>query len=492
MSGGGNELQDFEYFAPSSIDEAVTLLGRDGARPIAGGTDLLVHMRAGTTSPGYLVDLAGLGLSYVRQEAGMVKIGATTTFSELLDSELIRRHLLCLAESVAQIGAVQCRNMATIGGNLCSAVPSADSAPPLLVLGAQVVIVGRHGERVLPLDQFFAGPKQSVLQPGEILVAIEVPLPAQRTGTSFLKLGRRRAMTLAVVNAAALVSPGEDGRTVEDVRIALGAVAPTPIRARRAESILQGQVISEVLIEEAAAAAAGETKPISDLRATVEYRREVSRVLAKRTLLEAWRRATGETECAGTSWMPAMQPTSAGGQVRLRPSGKAAPGGTRLTAEAPIELRVNGRAERVVVKPQALLADVLRNQLGLTGTKKGCGTGECGACTVLLDGRPINSCLMLAVQAQNAEITTIEGLGAPGNLHPLQEAFIVHGALQCGFCGPGMLLAAKALLDTNPHPTEQDIRYAIGGNICRCTGYVKIVESIAATAQVMAQAGGAP
>ncbi len=193
---------------------------------------MLVQFRAGNTTPEHLVDLAGLGLGYVRQEIDAVKIGATTTFSELLNSELVWRHLPCLAEAVAQIGAVQCRNMATIGGNLCSAVPSADSAPPLLVLDAQVKIAWQNGERVLALEQFFAGPKQSVLEQGEILAEIEVPIPPPRTGTSFLKLGRRRAMTLAIVNVAALVSVGRDGRTAEHVRIALGAGAPTPMPAR--------------------------------------------------------------------------------------------------------------------------------------------------------------------------------------------------------------------------------------------------------------------
>jgi carbon-monoxide dehydrogenase small subunit len=155
--------------------------------------------------------------------------------------------------------------------------------------------------------------------------------------------------------------------------------------------------------------------------------------------------------------------------------------------EQPIELRVNGQLHQVVVKPQDLLVDVLREQIGLTGTKKGCGTGECGACTVLIDGRPVNACLVIAVRAQNKEILTIEGLGTPEHLHPLQEAFIMNAAVQCGFCAPGMLLAAKALLDKNRFPTEREIRQALSGNLCRCTGYAKIVQAIQSVAQAMAQ-----
>ena len=152
-----------------------------------------------------------------------------------------------------------------------------------------------------------------------------------------------------------------------------------------------------------------------------------------------------------------------------------------------IELRVNGQSFTVLVKPQDLLVDVLRDQLGLTGTKKGCGTGECGACTILLDGKPINSCLMPALRARNKDIITIEGLGTPEHLHPLQQAFIENAAVQCGFCAPGMLLSAKALLDANAHPTETEIRQAISGNLCRCTGYAKIVQAVKAAAQAMAQ-----
>jgi len=151
-----------------------------------------------------------------------------------------------------------------------------------------------------------------------------------------------------------------------------------------------------------------------------------------------------------------------------------------------IELRVNGGLHRLEVEPRDRLIDVLRDRLGLTGTKEGCGTGECGACTVILDGRPVNSCLVLAVRADGRDVETIEGLGTPQDLHPLQEAFVEHGALQCGFCGSGMLMTAKALLDRNPEPTEEEIRVALAGNLCRCTGYGKIVESVQVAARSMA------
>jgi carbon-monoxide dehydrogenase small subunit len=148
-----------------------------------------------------------------------------------------------------------------------------------------------------------------------------------------------------------------------------------------------------------------------------------------------------------------------------------------------IELTVNENKYRVEVELDELLVDVLRDRLGLVGTKKGCGTGDCGACTVLMDGNPVTSCLVLAVAAQGKQIETIEGMGSEGGLNPLQQSFIDHGAIQCGYCTPGLLMSAKALLRKNPKPSEAAIRRAIAGNLCRCTGYVKVVDAIKAVAE---------
>jgi len=144
----------------------------------------------------------------------------------------------------------------------------------------------------------------------------------------------------------------------------------------------------------------------------------------------------------------------------------------------PLRLVVNGQRYELTIRPDLSLLEVLRRELGLTGTKEGCGQGDCGACTVLLNGRPVNSCLTLALEAEGQEILTIEGLAAGDQLHPIQQAFIDQGAIQCGFCTPGMVLVAKALLDTKSNPTEEEVRRAIAGNLCRCTGYDKIVRAI--------------
>jgi len=159
--------------------------------------------------------------------------------------------------------------------------------------------------------------------------------------------------------------------------------------------------------------------------------------------------------------------------------------GTPFSAKALVEvaMEVNGKDVRKEVPASRTLLDFLRDDLGLTGTKEGCGKGECGACTVLIDGKPVNSCLMFAYQANGSKVTTIEGLEENGELHPLQEAFVEEGAVQCGFCTPGMIMAAKAILDANPKPTREEIRQGISGNLCRCTGYVKIINAIEAAAK---------
>ena len=158
-------------------------------------------------------------------------------------------------------------------------------------------------------------------------------------------------------------------------------------------------------------------------------------------------------------------------------------------AKQMLSCTINGDAIEVLVQPYTTLLDALREDLGLTGPKEGCGTGDCGACTVHLDGKPIASCLMLAMQARGRSVRTIEGLGSPGALHPLQESFVRHGVPQCGFCIPGVLMAAAALLDENPHPTDAEIRYAIAGNLCRCTGYTKMVAAITEAAAAPVREG---
>jgi carbon-monoxide dehydrogenase medium subunit len=274
------------YFRAGSVAEATQfLLEHDGSVVIAGGTDLLVEKNCDIMS---LVDITRLGLDYIRVEEKLVRIGACTTFTQIeKDATLRRQPYSSLVEAARTIGGVAIRNEATIGGNICNAVPSADSAPPLMVLDSKVRITSQNGERTIPLEDFFLHLRKVDLKKGEMVTEIQIPQPPPHTGTSFMKLGRA-ADDISVVNAAARVTMGQ-GKTLQDVKLVLGAVAPVPLRAKKAEAQLMQRGVAS--ISEVAETAADEAKPISDVRASVGYRRDMCRVLSERVLRMALDRA---------------------------------------------------------------------------------------------------------------------------------------------------------------------------------------------------------
>jgi len=289
-------LTTFEYLKPNSLGEALDVLDELKDRKIhvlAGGTDLIPWLRARTKEAEYLVDLEGAGLNQIVFDRDQARIGALVTFATLSQHSEIGRKLPAIAEAAGKVGAVQTRTLATIGGNVCSAVPSLDAAPALLVLDAQFRLQAKGKERLVAAEQFFLGPRRTVLQPGEIMTEIIVPVQDDFRA-SFLRLGRRKALTLSIVNCAAGVAV-QGGGEIAKVRIALGAVAPTPIRAYKAERLLHGHRITPELLAEAAAMAATETSPISDMRASADYRRKISAVLVRRAL----ENATGQRRQVG-------------------------------------------------------------------------------------------------------------------------------------------------------------------------------------------------
>ncbi|MFQ5610559.1 MAG: FAD binding domain-containing protein [Anaerolineae bacterium] len=291
-------LRPFAYVEPKQLDEAVAALVEysSEAMLLAGGTDLLVMMKSGLVSPKAIINLKRVpGLAGITTGNGDVRLGTLTTFRAIETSALLQERCPALPEAAKWLGSVQIRHLATLGGNVCRASPSAESAPPLIALGAQAHIVGPDGERALPLDEFFTGPGTTVLAPGEILTEIRVPVPAARSGAAYLRRSIRPLMDLAIVNVAASVTLDEAGQSFVDARIALGAVAPTPIRARQAEAALRGQPATETVLEAAAALAAEEARPITDVRSTADYRRAMVRLLTRRALERALARATEDS-----------------------------------------------------------------------------------------------------------------------------------------------------------------------------------------------------
>lgn len=278
-------LPDFDYYAPDNLDTVCSLLSKfdSQARVLAGGTDLLHKMKQGLITPQVIVSLKNLQqLKEITYEKGKgTVIGALASHNDLVNSTLLNEKYLSVSEAAHQMANNQIRHLGTVGGNIVNAVPSADMPPILISLGATITLVGPNGERTLPLEEFFTGPGRSVLAQNEIVTKFTIP-DQPTTGSNYLKFGLRKSGALAVVGVASAVTM--EGNIIKDAKIALGAVAPTPLRAKNAEAVLIGQEYTEDLLEKAGVAAAAECSPISDIRGSKEYRRDMVRVYTKRSL----------------------------------------------------------------------------------------------------------------------------------------------------------------------------------------------------------------
>jgi carbon-monoxide dehydrogenase medium subunit len=281
-------VRRFELAVPGSVKECLRALGPE-AKVVAGGTDLVPQMKIGLLHPRLVVDLSGIAELRALSVDGSLRVGAAVTARELELHPRVRAAYASLAESAALVGSVQIRNLATLGGNVCNAAPSADMAPPLLALGAEAVIAGPRGERRVPMETFFQGVRRTALGADELLVEFVVPAPGPRSGGCYLRHTPRRELDIAVVGVASQVwlADGVCARA----RVALAAVAPTPVRATAAEQALEGQPLTAEAIERAAGLAVEAARPISDQRGSADFRRHLVRVLTRRTLARALERA---------------------------------------------------------------------------------------------------------------------------------------------------------------------------------------------------------
>jgi len=285
-------MNEFEYLRPNNLDEALTALaGCSGkGRVLAGGTDLVLLLQQGLVKPSRIIDISNIPeLSFIREEDGCLKIGAATKMRDIETSRSVRAKIPMLAEDAQLLGEIGVRNLATIGGNLCNASPAADTAPPLLVLDASVKVKKAESERTLKLSDFFLHVKKTVLGPDEILTEVTIPIPPHNAGGAFFRLAKRGGNVISIVSAAALIVL--NGKVCSLARIAMGSVAPTPIRIKSAEKMLEGMEPTEATIRAAAQKAAEEIRPISDIRASAEYRKETGRVYVRKAVEEALKRA---------------------------------------------------------------------------------------------------------------------------------------------------------------------------------------------------------
>ncbi|MCB0183963.1 MAG: FAD binding domain-containing protein, partial [Caldilineaceae bacterium] len=356
------------------------------------------------------------------------------THNQCVASPLLVEKAFPLARACWEIGAPQIRNRATVAGNIVTASPANDAIVPLRALNATVTVQSAaRGERTLPLEQFITGFRQVDLAPDEILTRISfAPLTATQQGT-FIKLGLRRAQAISVITVAAIIDCDGDPATtpIREARISLGAVAPVIVRADAAEAYLTGKVLTDDVIAEAAQLALASTSPIDDIRGTATYRRGMVQTLVGRILRQI---AAGQAR-AGWHAQPVLLWGGTDGKWPvLRQAQQPAAGQLSM---------VNGQP--VALPAGMTLLDSLR-AAGFVGVKEGCAEGECGACTVFLDGVAVMACLIPAERARGSEVITIEGLGNAEQLHPVQQAIIQSGGVQCGYCTPGFLMSAAKLL----------------------------------------------
>lgn len=459
-----------EYISASSLDEVLDALAKSGknAKLIAGGSDLILEINSNLhPKVDTLIDVSRVeGSKYIRLgEDGYIHIGPNVTHNDCLSSPLIREKAGLLAEACWHVATPQIRNRGTIAGNLVTASPANDTITVLIALEARVSLTRKTETRVVPLADFYSGLRKTVMRPDEYLTDISfLPLNANYL-YHFEKAALRRAQAIAVANVAVILEL--DGNRIVKSVVTLGAVAPTIIHAEEAESFLLDKELNEENIREAARLAANDAQPIDDIRSSAAYRKKMIEVMVRRSML----RLLNEDPRCHIPNDPIVLREPNYKYVSLQKS-------EHWAVNKPIQFTLNGKPISFIPDRHKMLIHLLREEGLLTGTKEGCMEGECGSCSVIMDGEVVLSCLVPAQRAAGTEIITVEGLQQGERLHPVQQGFVDTGAVQCGYCTPGFLISSSMLLQEKENPNKDDIRQAVAGNLCRCTGYYSIVEAI--------------
>ncbi|MBN2005052.1 MAG: FAD binding domain-containing protein [Anaerolineae bacterium] len=477
------------YYTVTGLEDALALLRdhKSDARVIAGGTDLLIEMRNGARSPRVLIDVTRVGgLDKIQAgNDGLLHLGPMVTHAQVCASALLHEKALPLVQACWGVGAPALRNRGTLAGNLITASPANDTITALRALNASVKLDSTRGTRTVPLSDFYTGVRHTVMEADEILVDIIFPPLTENQCGVYLKMGLRRVLAIAVVNVAMVLTLEEAGAPgsakVTRANIALGSVAPTIITAPEAETALVGRPLDDDAITLAAKLTMQTASPIDDVRGSAWFRAEELSALVRRGL-EAIRGGQPRMSLPLPEEMVLLR-----GKTRCSPRLSGPTIAHHTQGNEPIQCVVNGKSVTVNGANGKTLLRMLREDLGLMGSKAGCEEGECGACTIWLDGHATLACLTPAPRAHGARIKTIEGLAQDGELHPVQQMFIEEDAVQCGYCTPGFVMSAAKLLQEIPRPTRAQIKTALSGNLCRCTGYYKIIRAVEKAAEKTAE-----
>ena len=452
------------YLQPTSLNGVLELLSQNSGntRIIAGGTDVLVELQHGMQPISTVIDISKIKpLKYMYVQDNVLHLGALTTHNDVIANTICQQSIQPLVQACQEIGAPQIRTCGTIAGNVITGSPANDTITALMALDASVVLVSKSSERIVSLSNFYQGVRRTVKKSDELLTEIRIPMMTGNQRGLFLKLGLRRAQAISVINITIILTFID--QIVSSAVITMGSVAPTVVFAKAAAELLLGKKLDTALCIKVGELASEEAVPIDDIRGTKSYRQTTVKHLVSFGLEKLGKGNQIEKE-----WIrqPVLLETPPENTLESQPFNNV------------IHTTINNKSYQLVGVWHKTLLQVLREDVGLTGTKEGCAEGECGACTIWLDGQAVMSCLIPAGQAHTAQITTIEGLSNDNQLHPLQQAFIDQGAVQCGYCIPGMLMAGVKLLQEHRTPNLYQIRSALSGNICRCTGYRKIIDAL--------------
>jgi aerobic-type carbon monoxide dehydrogenase small subunit (CoxS/CutS family)/CO/xanthine dehydrogenase FAD-binding subunit len=448
------------YHRPTRIEDALTLAAQGGV-PMAGGTRLL----ACDIEVPNVLDLSALGLDRIQVEDSDLVLGAMVTLQDVIDSPEAYAATggLLPAACRAQSASRMIRGMATLGGEAIHGARDSEVVAALVALNTVFVVRQQGGPVEIPGLRFLRDSRGDLLG-GGLLVSLFIPGVPQ--GTALERLAVLPSAP-AIVSVAVAVS--FSGDLCSRARVAFTGLETPPARVLEAESRVEGTPGAERDLERCVEQVVARAPFREDAHATKSYRQAVARTLTLRAL----RRAIERARAAAPVEVPRLRP----------PLPRRAPTAVAYFTSGRVDLTVNGQPRHAEGEARTTLMELLRRE-GLWGVKHGCETGECGACAVLLDGKPVASCLTLALRAQGHVVQTVEGLGGPDALHPVQQAFVDTGAIQCGFCTPAMEVCARALLDAVPDPTEDEVRDALAGCLCRCTGYVKPVEAVLRAARL--------